>query len=109
MVLKRCETLWGEANLMYGDPPLRVIENAIYLPYEYKASWGIFDESGCIVQESVDYRGPQRETPLQDLSYKCDFKDIEFAQAEAKSIAMSDVDLVLQIIGRIFSLNHPSV
>ncbi|MFH6786500.1 MULTISPECIES: glycosyltransferase family 61 protein [Methylobacterium] len=59
--LKRTFDLWGEARVMPEPPRLRVVENALYLPFVHAGRWGVFDAERRIVEESVDYLGPERQ------------------------------------------------
>lgn len=58
--LKRTFDVLGEAQILPEPPGLRMVENALYLPFIHAGPWGVFDAERRIVEESVDYLGPGR-------------------------------------------------
>lgn len=63
--LKRTFDIWGEARITCEPPRLRTVENAHYLPFVHDGPWGVFDADRRIVEESVDYLGPERRLQYQ--------------------------------------------
>ena len=58
--LQPCKGIWGESHLMYGDPSLQRVEQAIFLPFRQNGSWGLYDRNLQPVMEAVDRRGGDR-------------------------------------------------
>ena len=81
MPLLKCESLWGEANIMYGNPPVREVTNAKFIPFSSASNWGVYDHEDRLVSEAVDVRGSSRE-PLykQDLELRTLVSDIEVSK-----------------------------
>ncbi len=63
--LKRTFDISGAARLTCEPPHLRMVENAHYLPFVHDGPWGVFDAGRRIVEESVDYLGPERRLQHQ--------------------------------------------
>lgn len=68
MILTRCTENWGNAALMHGDPPASTYYNVIYMPYSAGNRWGLYDQGGNIIEQSVDFRGPERELRNQVIT-----------------------------------------
>ena len=45
---------------MYGDPAIRSVENAVYVPFHQNGSWGLYDDNLDVVKDAIDYRGADR-------------------------------------------------
>lgn len=63
--LKRTFGISGEVRITQEPPRLRVVENAHYLPFVHDGAWGVFDAERRIVEESVDFLGPERQPQHQ--------------------------------------------
>ncbi|MGY2052993.1 glycosyltransferase family 61 protein [Methylobacterium sp. JK268] len=73
--LRRISDLWGEARILTEPPRLRTVRNARYLPLAQGGAWGVFDADRRIVEESVDYVGPERHLPHQIVDWPADMPD----------------------------------
>ncbi|MET7242981.1 glycosyltransferase family 61 protein [Methylobacterium sp. EM32] len=63
--LRRTFGIAGGVRIAPEPPRLRVVENAHYLPFDHDGAWGVFDAERRIVEESVDYLGPERQLQHQ--------------------------------------------
>ena len=85
MTLEICTGLWGEANLMYGNPPLRIFEGASFLPFDDTFAWGVFDDRNEIIEDSFDVRGAARVPHIVNRTWPTD----RIVEAIAPMIYMS--------------------
>jgi hypothetical protein len=53
--LEACAGLWGGNNFIAALPAIRVVENALYIPWSGGGSWGVFNSQRNLVKESVNY------------------------------------------------------
>ena len=64
MSLVPCANVVGEEQIFSGFPPIRVIEDAIYVPLrpgswmDWDTEWGVYTNEGELVKEAAYRRGP---------------------------------------------------
>ena len=67
-LLVRCNSIWGKDTTFSGAPTCETCDDATYLPVHPSGHWGIFYQSGSIVDRSVDYIGPELGTKGQSIA-----------------------------------------
>ena len=69
-VLTACTDVFGSVEVLEQPPALEEIADAIYLPWSATGQWGLFDPSGFIVDNAVDYRGLEKiaKRPIYDIN-----------------------------------------
>jgi capsular polysaccharide biosynthesis protein len=68
VLLRQCETGWGASRIVETNPSTSVYEGLFYLPFAPDQTWGLFNSSGDIIRDSVDFRDTQGETNAQLLT-----------------------------------------
>lgn len=58
--IKPSEQLWGRAEVYNYLPNIRIVHNAIYIPWSHGGPWGVFTSEGKPIAESINYRDVQR-------------------------------------------------
>jgi capsular polysaccharide biosynthesis protein len=77
-ILRRCSTMWGKASLKAADPDVSYHSGAVYLPYSNDRSWGIYDATGKLIPDAVDYHGPSGQIENQ----KPDIDLVDFGRVQ---------------------------
>ncbi|MFH6781260.1 MULTISPECIES: glycosyltransferase 61 family protein [Methylobacterium] len=66
--LSLCHALWGEANILPGNPQETEHRDVLHLPFQLDGQWGVYDAQGRIISDAVDFRGPEKHTNNQDIA-----------------------------------------
>jgi capsular polysaccharide biosynthesis protein len=55
-----CEAFWGRAEVYSYLPNIRIVRNAIYIPWSHGGPWGVFTSEGHPIAEAINYRDTER-------------------------------------------------
>lgn len=64
-----CHKLWGQASIRTDSPTITEYKDVIYTPIAYNDQWGLYNRSGEIIEDAVDFRGPEKSTNNQDITH----------------------------------------
>lgn len=70
MSLAQCRENWGNHQIVTSDPSIIKVERASYIPIALDQGWGIYNHSGHVIYDSVDFRGSERGTNGQVVEAK---------------------------------------
>lgn len=58
--LTRANEWWGQLSILQEPPKKKNFGNALYVPYRHGGAWGLYDASGNIIEESINFVGGYR-------------------------------------------------
>jgi hypothetical protein len=73
MAISQCILEWGRSTIVRSAPAISTHENAIYVPFNVDLHWGLFDQAGAMIEDAIDYRGPEKNLN-QQVKYAIDIK-----------------------------------